>query len=117
MPKTVEPVVAKVSKAGPRHYDTLEPYVKALTKKNYSDFRLSKSALAMLTQIAEQTVLDIAEGGFKLMHWKGTGVTVQSKDVETFISVHYPKSTGDAMVALSRIAERRYRAGKPDAAE
>ena len=98
-----------------RKFDSLESFVRTLSNNRHPSLRLNPDAARLIARMAEQTVLELAEGGADLMRWKNKNTaTLQSKDVKTFIENSYPVELSEAMISHCRKSEHKFSRAKKD---
>jgi hypothetical protein len=115
--KTTVAVVpnSPTKKVTKRKFDSLESFVRTLSSNRHPSLRVNPDAAKLIARMAEQTVLELAEGGADLMRWKNKSTaTLQSRDVKTFIENSYPQELSEAMIAHSRKAERKFARAKKE---
>jgi hypothetical protein len=96
-------------KTAKRKFDSLESFVRTLASKRHPSLRLNPDAARLIARMAQQSVLELAQGATDLMRWKNKNTaTLQSKDVKTFIERSYPGELTEAMLAHCKKAERKF---------
>jgi len=113
--KAATDIASPTKKVTKRKFDSLESFVRTLSSNRHPSLRVNPDAAKLIARMAEQTVLELAEGGADLMRWKNKSTaTLQSKDVKTFIENSYPAELSEAMIAHCRKAERKFARAKKE---